>query len=789
MIFESPTLLIAIFLVALPFIILLFFTHKGKTIWWAATTFLKNEMLMLQKRSKAEKFLTLFLRASFVLMLVLAFARPLCVRQQMAFVVMILFSLFIAIAMLTMAFSLIGRAKKIIFLFLGLLLASIAIIFLISTHFKMRVLQDIRKKLTIIVDTSSSMFFTNGLEMPIEKAFKDLKIIQANLSKREPLLLLAGGVVSEASPLKELHTKVSQLSLTSSNFLNRAPIHLSIIQALRKIREKSVKNNIILIFSDMQYATWQEVLDEGFVEKLTKEYGDVLGNTSFLILPYYHTFPTNNLALINFSIYPPLAMQADEFFLRCDITNTGNGVASLEKLEIKLDARTLYLTNLSGVLSPQMSTTLVWSASRLPAGEHIFSAFLNKTDDIAGDNISHFVVRVMPKLKVLILDGKAFKNVSNSSGEIINRVLSSAAIIGKKQHVVSYDIRKINYTDLNFTNYSQPDIIVLANIAFLPQNTAETIAKFVEDGGILLVAAGNNIEPDFYNFWKSTDGRFILPAIFKEMIFFPASEWQLNFRDLKVLKKPNIENEKEFWLEGVKLSNLWRLERRIYDCLFDISFKNGIPLFISNKIKDGAVILSAMSFEENEGDLQEKTFFAPLLHEVLRNTFINMGYSANFYVGEPIRTIIPSAKSYQLNPHPINTYADIKLLNGKKEGSCYVEMKNGKLICANPALHQPGLYEILMPKNFGYEYGKKIHINVIDAFTESDPTIVPFKELLHLMDKIDFKIVKSVEDVIKAQQNKDNLLALWHFFILMAILFFFCDFFITRFSFHNDHPK
>jgi hypothetical protein len=638
-----------------------------------------------------------------------------------------------------------------------------------------------KKNVAIIFDTSSSMLWGKDKQPALFAALEDAAIIKANLSYQDTLICFADDLPA-ASNLEHIHAITNDIIKIAQLSLKRAPLDSLIIQALQELRKRQNQKNIVLIMSDMQYATWKESLADGLMEYAGREFRDVLKNTSFLCLPYYHSYPATNFALIDFSANPPLAMQADQISLSCSISNAGNIAISPGNLEIKANGSIIFTTNLTTALAPAAVTNVVHKTAKLPAGEHVFTAVLKNNDEILADNSRHCVIRVLPPISMLIVDGKHLTDFPENSAEIIKMVFSSSLSMDGKQQVLCNNIAKINYTDLkNYSSFKNNDIVVLANVDFLPAIVAEALLQFVEGGGLLFIAAGNKVEPEFYNNWKSRSGEHVLPALLKDTMFFPPSEWQINLSDAEGLKGKNIEDEKNFWLEKVVVSSLWRLEPRNTPFLFSVSFQNGVPLLMCNKIGNGAVLLSAMSFERREGDLIEKPFFAPLLYEVLHCAFIKLFGNVNFYSRESSRIgLIPLHPIFSEDSYSTETVARVSSAYGKQITGHLITQGRKTYFEVAP-LYDSGLYEFPVPAHLENKYGKKIHINVLDEVLESDATPVSKKELQAMEEKLNVCIIDSIDDVLRELRNEVRGIPLWRYLLVLVVVLFIGELMITKF--------
>ncbi len=129
------------------------------------------------------------------------------------------------------------------------------------------------------------------------------------------------------------------------------------------------------------------------------------------------------------------------------------------------------------------------------------------TDDLPGDNQRWDVVDVRENLAILIIDGEPSTEPFQGETDFLGLALSLPVGDSKAFHVEMM-------TDVEWAASAKtdPDLIVLANVAGLTASQAIMVRKLVESGAGLMVFPGDQVDPDNYNRQLFQEGSGILPV-------------------------------------------------------------------------------------------------------------------------------------------------------------------------------------------------------------------------------------------------------------------------------------
>lgn len=131
-------------------------------------------------------------------------------------------------------------------------------------------------------------------------------------------------------------------------------------------------------------------------------------------------------------------------------------------------------------------------------------------DDLSGDNQRWDVVDVRENLQLVLVDGEPSTEPFQGETDFLGLALSLA--IGDSR---AFQVDILTDAEWAAWTKSDPDLIVLANVASLTSTQVELLRKLVEAGAGLIVFPGDQIDPDNWNRGMFRAGAGLLPAQFE----------------------------------------------------------------------------------------------------------------------------------------------------------------------------------------------------------------------------------------------------------------------------------
>ncbi|HWO43143.1 MAG TPA: BatA domain-containing protein [Candidatus Eisenbacteria bacterium] len=296
---------------------------------------------------------------------------------------------------------------------------------------------------------------------------------------------------------------------------------------------------------------------------------------------------------------------------------------------------------------PRSDVTVVFETTLTRAGSHQGQIRL-KNDDLAGNQVVHFAVEAADSLKVLLIDGDPQTSLVQSETFFLSRALNPG---GARES--SLFLPTVSIADgLASVSLEPYQVLVLSNVAAIPEAFLPRLEHFLKQGGGLLIFAGDRLQAEPYNSKllpasaqlreKRTTGEGRTEKIDKVDVSHPA---------LKPLADPIL-------LESVKSARVWgyyRMPAAGNSAL--ITLGNGDPLLVEHRVGQGRVLVLATSADRDWTDLPLKTAYLPLVQSLAsylaggkRGAFdsgISVGAPKTMplpptYVGKTIRVFKPN---------------------------------------------------------------------------------------------------------------------------------------------------
>jgi len=161
-----------------------------------------------------------------------------------------------------------------------------------------------------------------------------------------------------------------------------------------------------------------------------------------------------------------------------------------------------------GQLAPGQAKPVRLYASLRRAGMLRVTARLGE-DAVSADNRRYAVLDVRSTLRVLCVDGEPMDHSDARSASLVMTALAPKTIDNSE---VMPDVRSIAWTALPTARLADYDVVVLVNVADMPDDRAVALRKFVEQGGGLIVMAGSNVKPEALGRRLTAPGSSLLPA-------------------------------------------------------------------------------------------------------------------------------------------------------------------------------------------------------------------------------------------------------------------------------------
>jgi hypothetical protein len=578
MTFLHPAILGGLFAIALPLLIHLLGKPRLRQIQWAASRFLLKSLQKNRRRVQLEDILLLLLRCLLVAVLVLIFARP---------------------AFLTDGTDLATSGG-----------ASTAI---------------------ILLDNSESMGQSDGVHTRFELA-KSLG--DDLLSKLGPGSSCALYLISNEA--KAVIPKPTQDFTLLRRFLAQAPLtdrstdlYPGLRQAMDLLKTFPGAHREIFLLTDSQIPAWRE-LDR--VRQLQDENRNIT-----LHVVVVGDRGEDNLAVSGVQMIGTVAAVNQPLSCAVEVTNWGR--TAVDSLPVKLSADDAPPQDEGMIehIDPGQSQSIHLIARFRDPGYHSLSASI-PGDRLPSDNQRALALLVIDQIHALIVEGTTNPDPAARDGFFLRHALVPVS----RDQVQGYftQVTMGHAEDLESSSIGKYQLIFLSNVAKLTPLGLENVAKYVTQGGALIVFPGPATDIGYYN--KDPLFSTLLPASLEHAQGPPEGQkflaWQSRDYDHPITTFWNDPTSGNFG--SVRVSKYFPLDLKTASDhgpapQIVMRYADGTPAVVEQAVGRGRVFLFSSTATTRWTTLPIHPAFVPLLARLVAYATGGAGPSLDLAPGQP----------------------------------------------------------------------------------------------------------------------------------------------------------
>lgn len=669
MLFLNTVLLLGALGIAIPIVIHLLNRRSNRIVEWGAMNFLLESLAIRNRRIQLEEALLMACRCLLVGMLALALARPFIPPGSSIPWIVILPLLLLAIVGIGVAVVLHDEPKWRRLIGLGsvaLLLLCVALI-AFEKHLNLsRFSPGARQDIALIIDGSTSMSVVNNGETNFYRAVEEARTLIKRAPRGHAFSLILGGpspsgiLLDPTTDRTELAAALDDLAPLDGAMATYEALTLASLSLARG--DHPAKQ--IVILTDEQNIGW-EIGKSGRWNFLREAFKNLPSEPQIML----RTLPLpefiRNLAVVEVSLSRDIVGVDRPVEVTVIVENTGNEAVTPGTLILKTDDGREYRDQSIAQLQPGEKQTVTFNHQFSEAGAHSLSADLEVEDDIATDNHGYFATNVAAGLKVLIVDGRpsarpfdrasAFAAVALAPSSLTLDPSLEANTPGVSDEAsddfdMDYDptLDPIQFLVEplvieaprigTMTDFDSFDVVLLGDVPRLPSETAAALIRFAENGGGLLVTAGNKTQADFYNDWKMEDDLPFLPATLSETPeiapsdagFSPSSQTLTHPALAKIADPAKSDFATTVFSNYRKQTVPDELAR---ETSVGARLNNGDIFLSSRQIGKGQAVLLSAPLDLSSGNLVTRQSFLPFIHELVYHLADPAAYELNLEPG------------------------------------------------------------------------------------------------------------------------------------------------------------
>lgn len=500
-----------------------------------------------------------------------------------------------------------------------LLLRIAALLFLALAFSRPFLVSEVAAPLHSSSDRSSIILLDNSFSMQFGDRFEK--------GKRRALQVLDGLTGSDTvqivsysdttTVLNNLQTDRSTLRGLIQNLRpsHRKTNHLAALKLAQQLLASAPNDRLeIHWISDFQQSGWVESAEETtLMDTVTIQPFDVADDSG-------SNLSVNQLRLSQ-------VVENDSPLTRASVQVVASGMKTPTSTRAVLELNGKRLQEKELTLERDDSKLVEFNAFSLPPGLSKGEIRLESSDGLAADNIYHFTLNSLRKLRLLLLQEKG-----SQDSFYIAKALSATK--DSPFQVESQDVSQGDALDLN--KFSG---VVVSNVGRVPAKLAASIAEFVHAGGGLIIALGNRTRNNNLNETLEK----VLPANLAKPS--TSAEGKTHFIGEMQKQHPVFEGFQPVhhsYFMTTPFSGVIQAKPRQSSTVL-ASLEDGTPLLVEQAFGKGRCLLFTSSLNMDWNDLPLKSVFLPFLHQLVKySTHYDEDRSA-FAVGEvvPLGTLNP----------------------------------------------------------------------------------------------------------------------------------------------------
>lgn len=251
-------------------------------------------------------------------------------------------------------------------------------------------------------------------------------------------------------------------------------------------------------------------------------------------------------------------------------------------------------------------------------------------DEFQADDNFYFTVDVLPKIKVLVVNGEASNNWYDDEGHWFDLAVQST-------DQSPFALVAIQPDQVNATRLRGQDVVVLLNVGRLQSSQAAALVSYVEEGGSLLLAPGDRVVARDFNRQLGV----VSPATLVDVTATRRDDY-LVIADME-LRHPILQALKLDW--NARFEGNWSVKPQD-DAEVVMSFDDGEPALVERQVDKGRSLLFASSLDLEWNNLPLQGMYLPFVHEMLKHLAQTPDKESSYLVGDRV-ALLPGLNQLQ----------------------------------------------------------------------------------------------------------------------------------------------
>lgn len=328
-------------------------------------------------------------------------------------------------------------------------------------------------------------------------------------------------------------------------------------------------------------------------------------------------------------------------------------------------------------------TAVTFQTSLAQPGSHTGEVRLKK-DGFAGNAATYFALEAQDKLRILLVDGDPQTSLTQSETFFIARALNPAGDRDSSLYLPAVILADA----LGATSLESYEVVVLCNVAVIPDSFVQKLQDFLRQGGGVLIFSGDRVQTDGYQKLARSSPP-LLPPLHDRKVGPEANGEKIARVDVS---HPALQGLSDALLqESLKSARIWGYTRTTAPAgSVLMTLANGDPLLVEQKVGTGRVLYAASSADRDWNDLPVKTAYLPWIQGL-----------ANYLAGGKRGSMdggisVGSVKEITLPPSYVGKTLRITKPN-RQDSEAPIEAAKDRSVASFNENDRAGIYRIALP--------------------------------------------------------------------------------------------
>ena len=574
------------------------------------------------------------------------------------------------------------------------------------------------------------------------------------------------GVLDE--PTTSRDNLASKLKLERSD---RNPVSVSggLLAAAAELDKMEHAARDVVIVSDFQATDWgdaQAPARESALDQFRK-----LKIYPNLTLYQMGDGPRENASIESVEVSSLVLGVGQRVSLRANLKNHGKTSYPDLVVVFKVDGKEQRSSQVT--LAPGQESQVLFTHTFEEAGSHHIEV-TTAADSLKADNTFVKSLQVWDEVPVLVVDGDPSDEPLEGESaflEIALQPFGSAG--GDLNDLITSEV--VNQWGLNENSLRGKRVVVLANVPELDGGALNSLRKFVEDGGGLVIFPGDKVKADWYHRELFRDGKGLMPQEFVGL----AGTGVAKTREALETKIVNqnfghpafafFNDPRNGKLDEASFTNWFRLgltDQSVgkvppslkKELQVIARFDTGEPFLVERPVGEGRVILSAVPADAGWSNLPTQPVYLPIVQRLV--TYLAASV-------EPPRNVSAEAKLVAFLPESMAGKSATITKPAGGEESVSIREEGSRSLVEYTDTSAPGIYTLVDPD--GVEHFFAVNLDR----KESDIRTLDEDEMKDLAIEMEANLVTNWDEYTSLDKIRRTGIEFWKplLYIVLALVF------------------